>query len=156
MAINGSAGTKLYICASANPTATDASQYAALSWVEVKEVETIPEFGDAASAINFIALSDSRVRKLKGAYDAGQLTIPMAHDPNDAGQTDCATAALTPYSYAFKIVAADAPNASATDSVFYFQAKVMSFRLNPQGANNVTMRQLVLDIDTAITAVMST
>ena len=155
MSINSSAGTKLYICASANPAATDASQYAALTWVEVSEVETIPEFGDAASAITYTSLSDSRVRKLKGAYDAGSLSVTMAHDPSDAGQTDCATASLTPYSYAFKVVAADAANASATDSVFYFQAKVMSFRLNPQGANNVTMRTLSLDIDTAIVSVPS-
>ena len=117
MSINSSAGTKLYICATANPTATDSSTYAALTWVEVNEVETIPEFGDAASAITYTSLSDSRVRKLKGAYDAGSLSVTMAHDPSDAGQTDCATAALTPYSYAFKVVAADAANASATDSV---------------------------------------
>ncbi len=84
MAINSAANTKVYI----GPTtaAADATAYAALSWTEIKEVESLPAFGDSASTINFTALADARVRKRKGARDAGQLAFNCAHDPLDPGQ----------------------------------------------------------------------
>lgn len=150
MSINGSSGAKAYICATPTPSAVDVSSYAGLTWVEIGEVESIAAFGDKASAITFTSLSDSRVRKLKGPRDAGDMDIVYAHDPSDAGQQALATAEGTKFSYPIKISVPDAQDESAPDSVFYFQAKVMGVPLNVGSATDVTKRTATLGIDTEI------
>lgn len=148
--LNASTGTKLYICSTATPAADDESAYEGLSWVEIGGVESIPEFGDAAGQITFNDLSAGRVKKLKGVFDAGDLSIPVAHDPLDAGQVAALAKVASPFNFPFKIVAADAPTEDYTDSTFYFQAKVMSFKSNIADANAVTRRTLALSIDSDI------
>ena len=150
MTINASTGTKVYTCATSNPAAADVSAYAALTWVEIGEVESVAAFGDKASSITFTSLNDSRVRKLKGPRDAGDVDVVYAHDPADPGQILLTTAQATKFSYAFKITVPDAADASSPDSAFYFQAKVMGVPLNPGSATDVTKRTVTLGIDTAI------
>lgn len=161
MSINASAGAKIFLgptTAVANGTNSDmATAYAALTpYTEIKEVETLGEFGDSAQVISFTSLSDSRVRKLKGAKDAGDLQLVVASDPLDAGQTALIAAEGTDFSYAFKVILSDAADANDTDSVIYFHAKVMSKRLGVGGANDVTKRTFVLGIDTKLVEVPST
>lgn len=148
-----SAGAKIYI--GPVTAAATVSAYAALSFVEIGGVETISEFGDTASQVTFTGLGDSRVQKLKGAFDAGDVTVACAWAPRDAGQVAARTAAGTKFSYAIKVTFEDSPDANDTDSVFYFHAKVMSAKKNVGGANNVMMETYVLGIDTAIYASLS-
>lgn len=148
MAISATSGAKVYI--GPVTAAATASAYAALTWVEIGNVETIGEFGDASSTISFTSLSDNRVRKLKGARDAGDLTVTCGHDPLNAGQIAAIAAEATKFAYAIKVTLEDSADANDTDSVFYFHAKVMSKRLNPGGATDVTKRVFVLGIDTEI------
>jgi hypothetical protein len=145
--ISSSAGAEIYI----GPTtaAADASAYEALAWTQIGEVETIGEFGDEAETIRFVALSDDRVRKLKGARDAGDLTLVVAHDPRDTGQLALIAAEADRFAYAIKVVVPDAPDANDTDTVHYFHALVMTKRKNIGGANDVTKRNFVLAITTA-------
>lgn len=150
MSINASSGAKLFICATPNSAADDVSAYAALTWVEVKEVESIGAFGDKSSAITFTSLSDARVRKLKGPRDAGDVDVVFAHDPTDAGQNALAAAQATKFSYPFKVTIPDAQDESAPDSAFYFQAKVSGVPINPGSATDVTKRTASLGIDTEI------
>lgn len=156
MAVNAmaSAGAKIYI--GPVTAAATVSAYAALTYVEIGGVESIGEFGDAASAITFTGLGDARVQKLKGAYDAGDITVAAAWAPRDAGQVAARAAAETKFSYAIKVTFEDSPDANDTDSVFYFHAKVMSAKKNVGGANNVMMENYVLGIDTAIYESLST
>jgi hypothetical protein len=152
--LNTSIGTKIYICAT--PTeADDESTYAGLTWVQIKGAGSIPEFGDAAGEITFPELDSGRVRKFKGAYDAGNLQIPVGHDPYDPGQAAALAAVGTPYNYPFKIVFADAKSDSFTNSVSYFQAKVMSFKAKPGDTNAITQRNLSISIDSDIVYVKS-
>lgn len=150
MSINASAGAKLYACATSTPSADDVSAFEALTWIEIGEIESIGEYGDAAAQITFTSLGDSRVRKLKGAYDAGDITVTLAHDPTDAGQLALKTMAAAKFSYPFKVALEDSADANDTDSVEYFHAKVMSRRLNIGGASDVTKRTVSLSIDSAI------
>jgi len=154
MAINSAANTKVYI----GPTtaAADATAYAALSWTEIKEVESLPAFGDSASTINFTALADARVRKRKGARDAGQLAFNCAHDPLDPGQLAAIAAEQTKSAYAFKVVLEDSADANDTDSIFYFHALVSECKTVPGAVNDIIKRAIKLDIDTAVIAVLST
>lgn len=154
MAINTSAGTKIYI-GPVNNTAADETAYAALSYVEVLEVESLGEFGDSAQAVTFTSLGDARVRKLKGSYDAGDIALTVANSPNDAGQIALVAASRTAFSYAIKVVAADAADGNDTDSTFYFRGKVMTRRLNVGGANDVTKRSFTIGIDSEIVEIPS-
>lgn len=143
-----SAGAKIYI--GPVTAAANVSAYAALSYTEIGGVESIGEFGDAASQVTFTGLGDARVQKLKGAYDAGDVTVSAAWAPRDAGQILARTASETKFAYAIKVTFEDSPDSNDTDSVFYFHAKVMSCKKAVGGANNVLMETYVLAIDTAI------
>ncbi len=147
------AGAKIYI--GPVTAAATVSAYAALSYTEIGGVESISEFGDAAGQITFTGLSDNRVQKLKGAYDAGDITVVAAWGPRDAGQIAARTAAGTKFSYAVKVVFEDSPDANDTDSTFYFHAKVMSAKKSVGAANDVLKETYVLGIDTAIYASLS-
>jgi hypothetical protein len=151
--VHASAGARIYI----GPTtaAADESAYAGLSYTEIGNVESIGEFGDQASQITFTPLDGSRVRKLKGSRDAGDITLACGHDPLDAGQTALRAAEGTKFSYAFKVVLEDSADANDTDSTFYFHAKVMSARTAIGGANQVLMLNSTLAIDTAIIEALS-
>lgn len=148
-----SAGAKIYI--GPVTAASTVSAYAALTWVEVQGIETVGEFGDAASQITFTGIGDNRVRKLKGPYDAGDVTVTAAWAPRDAGQIAMRTAAGTKFSYAIKVTFEDSPDANDTDSVFYFHAKVMSAKKSVGGASDVLKETYTLGIDTAIYASLS-
>jgi hypothetical protein len=153
MAINASAGAQIFI--GPVTAAATASAYAALSYTEIGEVESLGEFGDEAETIRFMSLKDRRVRKLKGARDAGDLTLVVGHDPRDAGQTALIAAEAAKFAYAIKVVLPDAPDANDTDSVHYFHALIASKRLGVGSTNDVTKRNFVLAITTAVIEVKS-
>lgn len=154
MAIGTSAGTKIYI-GPVNNAANDESAYAGLTWVEIGGVETISEFGDSATIATFLALADARVRKYKGADDAGDVTITVGNDARNAGQIAAVAASKTKFNYAFKVVVADAPDSNDTDSTFYFRGPVTGRRVNVNGANDVTRRAFVVAINSEIVEVPS-
>lgn len=148
MAIASTTGARIFI----GPTtaAADLAAYQALTYVEIGEVESIGEFGDQASTITFTSLGDARVRKRKGVRDAGDLSVTVANDPHDAGQLAAIAAEKTSFTYAIKVVVADAPDANDTDSTFYFHALVSSARLNVGAANEIVKRVFAMLIDTEI------
>lgn len=160
MAIAPTTGAQIFISASAgvptpNSAADNASQYAALTYVEIKTVESVGEFGDQASVIEFTALGDARVRKRKGVRNAGDCTVVVGRDPLDNGQKALTAAEATEFSYAFKILLADGADANDTDSVFYFRALVGTANLQGLTANEIIKRAYNLLIDSKIIEVPS-
>lgn len=149
MAIASTTGAKIYI-GPVNSSADSETDYSALSYTEIGEVESVGEFGDQASTITFTSLADARVRKRKGVRDAGDLNVVCANDPLDAGQIAAIAAQLTEFTYAFKIELADAADANDTDSTFYFRALVASARLSIGAANEMVKRNFALLIDSAV------
>lgn len=154
MAISSTTGAKIFI-GPVNDTADDEAAYSGLVYTEVKEVESIGEFGDQASTVTFTSLGDARVRKRKGVRDAGDLAVSVANDPRDPGQLALVAAEATEFSYAVKVVLADAPDANDTDSTFYFRALVASARLNVGEANAIIRRAFAFLIDSKIIEVPS-
>lgn len=150
MAITTAAGSKIYIGPVRSDTVDTIAEYAALTWVEVGEVETLGEFGDESSAVNFLSVGDARTRKLKGARDAGTLALTVGRDPLDLGQVALRAAEKTKFEYAFKVVAADAPDEDFTDTSYFFGALVMSARDNYGNADNVVRTTFNLGINTEI------
>lgn len=154
MAIASTTGAKFYI-GPVNTTADDETAYAALTYVEVKPIESIGEFGDTASTIEFVALGDARVRKRKGVRNAGDIAVVAGHDPLDAGQLAMIAAQDTDFSYACKVLTADGADANDTDSTFYFRALISSARLNVGAANAIIKRNFAALIDSKIVEVLS-
>ncbi|SMF65912.1 Phage tail tube protein, TTP [Xaviernesmea oryzae] len=157
MSINTSSGTKYYI---GGTTAIDYSSdanaiddFEALTWVEIGEVEDGGEYGDEAADVTFQSLSDSRVRHLKGARDAGVLALVFGDDPLNAGQIALKAAEQTKFDYNFKVEYEDAPDETYSSSVDYFRAKVQSVRKQVGAGDNVVRRTANLGISTPILTV---
>ena len=133
MAITTATGTKVYIGAAVSEAQADTlAEFVAMTgWVEIKQVESLGEFGDQASDVTFAALGDARVRHAKGARDAGTLAIVVGHDPLDAGQLSAIAAETTNNEFAFRVV--------MTNSERFLRGLVASARLNV-GANDNVIR----------------
>jgi hypothetical protein len=139
MAVVTASGSKLYIGASVTKSAADTlAEFSAMSsWTEIGEVQNLGQIGDSANIVNFVSLSDGRVRKLKGARDAGTLALVCGRDPLDAGQVACVAAEATASEYAFKLVANDKPNASGTPTTHFFRGIVTSKQESYGAADDV-------------------
>src|ERR1041384_6229323 len=155
MAITTATGAKYYIGGTtaipyASGDAAAITAFKALTWVEIGEVEDGGELADASNDVTFQSLSDSRVRHLKGARDAGTLALVVGDDPLDAGQIALRTAEQTKFQNNFKVVYEDAPNEDYSNSVDYFRGLVMSFRKNVGEGDNVMRRTANIGINTVI------
>jgi hypothetical protein len=148
MAIAATTGAQIFI----GPTtaAVDVAAYKALTYKEIKTVESIGEFGDQATTIEFTALGDARVRKRKGVRNAGDLQCVCGADNLDTGQLAAIAAQATDFAYAFKILTADGADANDTDSAYFFHALVASARINIGGANQIIRRSFACLIDTQV------
>lgn len=133
--------------------ATALAAFEALTWVEIGEVEDGGELGDESADVTFQSLSDSRVRHLKGARDAGTMALVVGDDPLDPGQVALRAAEQTKFLYNFKIEYEDAPDATYSNSVDYFRGLVMSFRKNVGTGDNVLRRTANIGINTHIITV---
>ena len=153
MAVDTTAGTKISI-GPANSVANDQAAYEALSYVEIGEVENVGEFGDASREVTFTALSDRRVRKFKGSRDAGTVPLTIGNDHTNTGQTNLAAAETTDDDYAFKVEGPD--DSGTTPTIYYFRAKVMSFRFQAGDVETIFRARADLGINSQIVQVAAT
>lgn len=164
MSVATGAGVKLYI-SNATSVSDEQAEFEAETWVEVEQTESIGEFGDTTTPVNFIGLGDARVQKLKGSLDAGALNVVMAF--NEAadgspltGQFQMLTAAndTTSSNYAFKITLNDATTGSplGTDTTFYFTGQVGTFSRSVPGADEILRVSSEVRINSAIITVYRT
>lgn len=132
--INTNAGRKLYVCATPQPTALDAAGYAALTWVLVGGVGNLGETGSKTNILNYETWDDDTIDKAKGLTDAGSPDLEVRRDYDDAGQVILLAAAATNFTYAFKIVGNDKPNATGTPTIRYNRG-LISGPTQPNGRN---------------------
>jgi len=152
MAFVTASGTQVFIGASVTTQEADSlAEFAAMSnWTEIRNVESVGEYGDQSSDVTFAALGDARTQHAKGARDAGQMTITVAHDPTDVGQAAMEAAEQTNFNYAFKVILPDAPTANYQDSVQYFRGLVQSRRKNVGTNDNVIRNTYNVGINSEI------
>lgn len=150
MTINAATGTTLFIGGVQTQKEPDQADYEADSYVEVGEIETLGNFGDKSSPITFTSLADSRVRKLKGPRDAGDMTLTVGDDPTDEGQAAMVAAEGTTFDYNFKVVGNDAQTLGGTGSISFFHGKVMSKEKAVGAATNVVKRNFSIGINSSI------
>lgn len=144
-------GTKYYIGPAGTSTQFDTiAEFEAVTvWTEIGLVENGGEFGDESSSVTGAALGDGRIRKAKGARDAGTLALVCFHDPTDTGQAAVEAAEQTNNNYAFKVVLNDGP-AGYSDSIAYFRGLVMSRRHQVQTNDNIQRKTYNIGINSEI------
>lgn len=165
MAVNTAAGATFAIAPQATYASTVdwsdaeadiADAFDALAWTLVGEVEDLGEFGDEASEITFTALANRRVRKFKGTFDAGTVTVQAGSDPADTGQLAMIAAFASDLDYPFRIVLNDKITTGGTGTTLYFGGKVMSKRRNVGNVENVVRQSFPVGINTEIIEVPAT
>lgn len=144
MSIFTNAGTNLAIV-SGLPATYDSAGFAALSFVDVGEVENIPEYGGTSQEITFTSLKDLIVKKLKGSFDPGSISVTLGRDVADAGQVVVAAAAAptnnTEHSIAITF---------SDGSINYFTALVMSYTINPNDVNSVVRSTMQVSLTNVV------
>jgi hypothetical protein len=145
----GTLGTKLFISQVAAATTDDTEiEYQARNYSEVGYVENFGEFGKQFDLVTFQAVGDGRTYKLKGGYNSGQIQLVVGTDLSDAGQILLATAADASNQdvYNFQIELNNSDTVYGAGTMYYFQAKVMSFRDNIGAVNNAIRATVSLEI----------
>lgn len=133
---NTNAGSKLFICATAQPDNLTKTEFEGLTWVEVGGVGSVGETGSSTNILTYPTWSDDVVQKAKGMTDAGSPEIEVARDPDDAGQILLRTAAGTNLNYAFKIEGTDLPDANpASKPTIRYNRGLVTGPREPNGRN---------------------
>lgn len=153
MATSTSAGAKFYI--GTTTEAENLSQFQADTYVQVKEVEDLGEFGDEATEVNYTTLDLNRVQRRKGSRDAGVLALTCIRDPLDAGQQAMIAASKEDDEYNVKIVADDAAD-GGTPTTFFMRTVIMSAKVNFSGADDMTRVTFQVGINSEILEVEAT
>lgn len=153
MAIKTSAGTKFFIGTTAS--ASTLTEYRADVYEAVGEIESFGAFGDTAEEIKFTSLSDSRVQKVAGVRDAGEVELVMGYDPDDAGQSDLIAAfdANNGAPFNFKVELNDALTSGAGPhhgTEFFWKGVVMSKEFEAGSNKDVVKLKVKVAITTAI------
>lgn len=146
---NSHAGWKLYICVTPqNEPLADATAYAALTWVQITGVGSVGETGTTTNMLTYDTWDDTVVQKAKGLSNAGDPSVEVARDPDDAGQVALRAAALTNWVYAFKMEANDKPTSEAgAKPTIHYNRGYVSGPTRPNGRNedfDVEVFQLAL------------
>ncbi|MET3149151.1 UNVERIFIED_ORG: hypothetical protein ABIC77_000345 [Stenotrophomonas geniculata] len=103
------AGSKLSICVLPQNEDLTATEFAALTFVQVKKVGSIGERGINTNVVQYDTLDTLVALKGKGITNAGDPQIEVAEDLTDPGQVAMRAAGApdVPDTYAFKIERAD-------------------------------------------------
>lgn len=149
MTAQTSAGYVLSIGTTAATASTDTYQ-------SIGEITNVPAFGKSFQEVTHNPVGNRETQKFKGAYNSGSVTIDLAMDVNDAGQSDVLDALDSDDLYNFRLEYNDAATGGGHGSYRYFKARVMSYTENPGNVNSVVTAQIMLGIQGAITRVSAT
>lgn len=150
--IQTTSGARFFISNSSITSSVDTlAEFEATSqWIEVGLIEDLGEIGDESSAVTGAAIGDGRIRKAKGARDAGTMSIVCFHDPIDTGQLAVITAEGTNNNYGFKIILPDSPSGAYSDTIQYFRGLVMSKRLRLGTNDNIMRRVFMVGVNSQV------
>ncbi len=126
MAVTGiKRDSKLFICAT--PQAADLTQtgYEALTWVEINNIVTLPDFGVTDNIVTQDYVNTDVSQKQKGFRMASDTEVVVGRLPSDAGQVALRAAAATRTNYALKLESSDSPNPSTTTNTIRYSRGVI-------------------------------
>lgn len=141
MTVATTAGTTIAVSAS-SPATYDGSGYAALTYTSIGEVTDLGEFGREYTLVTHNPIGTRGTKKFKGSFNEGSLAMQLGLDTDNAGQDLLYTASGSDADYAFKVTAQNG-------DVYYFQAKVMSFKRSFGGVDQITSASVTLELTTS-------
>jgi len=154
MTVNTAAGSKLFIGPVVDSDTDTQGEFEGLAYTEIGEIENFGELGDEAQSVTFTSVGDRRVRKFKGSFDAGTMSLTIGFDGADAGQTALRSALASQKDYAIKLELNDGSDGSpSSPTTFYFRGKVMSRRIQVGDANNVVRATVAIGVNSEIVEV---
>ena len=145
MTVYTSAGSTLTISASA-PATFDSSGYAAVFAASpgpavVGEITDLGEFGREFALVTHMPVGSRGTQKFKGSFNEGTMAISLGLDTDDAGQILMKSASISDSNYSFMVT-------TQNGDKYYFQAKVMSFKVNIAGVDSITTASASLELTT--------
>jgi len=145
MTVRTSAGTTLRVTSSA-PSTYDASGYNTLFTASpvpalVGEITDLGEFGREFALVTHNPVGTRGTQKFKGSFNEGTMTLSLGLDTDDAGQIVMKAASLSDNSYSFQVV-------TQNGDKYYFQAKVMSWKVGVGGVDSITTATCTIELTT--------
>lgn len=134
-----SAGSTIALSAG-SPATFDSTGFAALTFTSIGEVTTVD--GNVGRSYNLVTHNPLATRatvKKKGSYNSGSITIQVAIDNDNAGQTLAQAALTSDSAYAFKLTL-------QSGDIYYFQGIVMSFPVTAGGVDAITSGTITVEI----------
>lgn len=144
--IQSQSGATLAISAN-RPVTFDAIGYADtdLTWSTVGEVEDFGNHGMQAQIIEFTAVADAIVQKLKGSKNYGTMQLMIGNVPGNVGQTLIATASESQNRYSARITY-PLGDGEVTAEVHYLDVLVASREFQDGAVNSVRKLAVALAI----------
>lgn len=149
MAVTTAAGTSISIGTTATNPSGDI-------FTLIGEVTSIGEFGKEFQEITHQPLDTRETQKFKGSFNAGNVTLSLGGDLEDAGQEALAEALDSDDLYNFRIEYPDKATPSGHGSYRIFKARVMSYKEGVSGTNDIIKATTTLGIQGSITRVPAT
>lgn len=145
MTVFTSAGTTLTISAD-TPATFDGAGYAAIFAASpgpavVGEITDLGEFGREFALVTHIPVDSRGTQKFKGSFNEGTMALSLGLDTNDAGQIIVKAASLSDANFSFLVT-------TQSGDEYYFQAKVMSFKVNVASVDSITTATVSLELTT--------
>lgn len=132
--LNTNMGRKLYICSDPQNEDLTATEFAALTWTEVKFVVSIGETGMRENILNLDTMDTKVTQKQKGIANAGDPDIELGYSATDPGQAAMRAAAETRSAYAFKFEYDDVLTPSTGTPTTVYNRGVIGGPATPNGA----------------------
>ncbi len=145
------AGTTLAVSSSL-PATYDDTGFQALTYTTVGEVTGLPDHGAEYTLVTHNPIASRVTQKRKGSVNYGSMSLPMALDDFDGGQTILQThadGANVDSSASFKIT-------YNGGGVEYFTAQVMSFQRAVSDVDSMISGTVMLEIDSVTVYVADT
>jgi hypothetical protein len=140
MAVFTSAGTTLRITAS-QPATYDVAGYNALTTTLVGEVTDLGEFGREYALVTHNPIGNRSTQKFKASFNEGAMSVSLALDTDDAGQIICKAASISDNNYTILVT-------TQGGDKYYFQAKVMGWKVAVGSVDQITNATMQLEITT--------
>ncbi|MEY2689958.1 MAG: hypothetical protein RL375_4158 [Pseudomonadota bacterium] len=145
MTVRTTAGTTLRVSA-ATPATFTVTGYEALTFSAVGEITDMGEFGREYTLVTHNPIANRGTQKFKGSFNEGQMTLQLGLDTDDAGQIIMKAGALSDADYSFEVT-------TQNGDKYFFQAKVMSFRLSVGNVDQITTATCMLELTTSASGV---
>lgn len=140
MTVRTSAGTTIGISATV-PASFNQAGYEALSFTTIGEVTDLGEFGREFALVTHNPLGSRGTVKKKGSFNEGSISMQLGLDTDDAGQILAKAASLSDNDYSFQVT-------TQNGDIYWFQAQVMSFKVNIGSVDQITTASVTLELTT--------